>query len=43
MAMGARKATIDEMLPPPGLEDVGGGDIKAIGQAIANTLQMMTA
>ena len=41
MVMGARKATVDEMLPPPGLEDVGGGDIKAIGQAIANTLQTL--
>ena len=41
MAIGKEKATVDEMLPPPGLEDVGGGDIKAIGQAIANTLQTL--
>ena len=29
-----RKLTVDEMLPPPGLEDVGGGDLKAIGAAM---------
>jgi SAM-dependent methyltransferase len=29
------KLTVDEMLPPPGLEDVGGGDLKTVGAAIA--------
>ena len=34
-----RKLSVDEMLPPPGLEDVGGGDLKAIGEAIVGAFR----
>jgi ubiquinone/menaquinone biosynthesis C-methylase UbiE len=40
MSTGSRKPTVDEMIPPPGMEDVGGGDFKAIGEGIVGTLKI---
>lgn len=35
-----QKLSIDDMLPPPGLADVGDGDFKTVGMSIADTLRL---
>jgi SAM-dependent methyltransferase len=37
-ARKSRKPTIDEMVPPPEMDTVGGGDFKALGAAMTRTL-----